>query len=100
VPFPLPPDVLRHVGRGKREGGPASRAPSSSERSAVELRGDQNAVAVNDDRAARDLGLVGDHRLELLVANQLATTFVDSVLCSGVSKRLSELKTPFSASIR
>jgi hypothetical protein len=30
----------------------------------------------------------------------MATTFVDSVPCSGVSKRPSELKTPLPASIR
>jgi hypothetical protein len=31
---------------------------------------------------------------------QVATIFVDSLPCSGVSKRLSELKTPLSASMR
>jgi len=36
---------------------------------AVELGGDQDAVAVSEDLAARGLGLVGDHRVELLVAN-------------------------------
>jgi hypothetical protein len=36
---------------------------------AVDLHGDQNAVAVSDDLAARDLGLVRDNRVELLVAD-------------------------------
>jgi hypothetical protein len=55
-------------GKGKRRGAWQAR-PLSSRCGEVELRGDQNAVAVSDDLAARDLGLVGDHRVQLLVAN-------------------------------
>jgi hypothetical protein len=35
----------------------------------IELRGNQNAVAVSNDLAARDLGLVGENRVELLLAD-------------------------------
>src|SRR5438093_6610519 len=46
----------------------ARQAEPSLERVEVELR-DQDAVAVSDDLAARDLRLVGDDRLELLLAD-------------------------------
>jgi len=48
--------------------GPAGQ-PHLSNAVRSNLRGDQDAVAVSDDLAARDLRLVGDHLLELLVAN-------------------------------
>jgi hypothetical protein len=52
--------------RRKVEQGPASRA--YVECGAVDLRGNRNAVAVSDDLAARDLGRVGENRVELLLA--------------------------------
>ena len=49
------------------EEGARPAGPLLVRRGAAALRGDRDAVAVSDDPAARDLGLVGDHRLELLV---------------------------------
>src|SRR6476646_10551520 len=49
----------------------ARQARPSLECGAVELRGDENAVAVSNDLAARDLGLVGENRVELLLADPL-----------------------------
>ena len=48
--------------------GPGFCGPSVEMRSAT-LRGNQNAVAVSDDLAARDLGLIGENRVELLLAD-------------------------------
>src|SRR5688572_26944805 len=76
---------LRHVPTGESGVGPPGTAESKREPGRervrarpepsppvecdwVELR-DRDAVAVSDDFAARDLGLVRDHRLELLVAD-------------------------------
>ena len=59
--------AVRSTGRNERRGRQAG--PPFSSEPVVALAGDQNAVAVSDDLAARDLGLVGDHRVELLVAN-------------------------------
>src|SRR5687768_8817470 len=53
--------------RPRTSEGPAEAEPSV-ECEWVALR-DRDAVAVSDDLAARDLGLVRDHRLELLVAD-------------------------------
>ena len=47
----------------------ARQAGPSSGIASVELDGDHDAVAGSDDAAARDLGLVGDDRVELLVAD-------------------------------
>ena len=47
----------------------ARQAGPSFECGAVELRGDENAVAMSNDLAARDLGLVGENRVELLLAD-------------------------------
>src|SRR5688500_4183921 len=56
----------REPGRGRGRARPESSPPVECD--LVELR-DRDAVAVSDDFAARDLGLVRDHRLELLVAD-------------------------------
>jgi hypothetical protein len=66
----------------------------------VELRGDENAVAVSNDLAARDLGLVGEIVSSFSSRIHVVTNFVDSTPCSGVSKRPRELKMPLPASIR
>src|SRR5687768_13787072 len=59
--------VDRGAAAAGNEGGPGKPSPPV-ECGAVELR-DHDPVAVSDDLAARDLGLVGDQRFELLLAD-------------------------------
>ena len=104
-PWPKPRAMCRTPGMAEADArarprtteGPA-RAEPSVDCEWVELR-DRDAVAVSDDLAARDLGLVRDHRLELLVADPGRDDARRLLALLGVS-RPSELKMPSPASIR
>jgi len=63
-----PHDLARGAPLSQRKQVRARQAEPSLECVEVELR-DQDAVAVSDDLAARDLRLVRDDRLELLLAD-------------------------------
>src|SRR6266566_1939419 len=63
-----PHDLARAAPSKRRKQVRARQGEPALECVAVELR-DQDAVAVSDDLAARDLRLVGDDRVELLLAD-------------------------------
>jgi hypothetical protein len=83
---------------GGNEEGPGKPSPPV-ECGAVELR-DQDAVAVSDDLAARNLGLVRDQRLELLVADPRGDDLRRLLALLRRLEETEELKTPLPASIR